>query len=216
MQGAIGELEVGRLLDGLGPGWHAVHAVPVGVRGSDIDHLVIGPGGVFTVNSKHHPRKTIWLGSRRLLVNGQARDHLRNASFEASRVAKALHAALGTRVHVTPTIAIVGARRYIVREEPAVVVVRPADELVLWMRRRKRVLSDGQVSRLLQVACDEATWGSAPLPEPDLSAFARLREDIDMAWRRRQNWIIATVLVLPVALVVLPMVFFSALMAAVR
>ena len=38
------------------PRWRSLHAIPVGENGSDIDHLVIGPGGTFTLNSKHHPR----------------------------------------------------------------------------------------------------------------------------------------------------------------
>ena len=41
------------------PRWRFLHAIPVGDRGSDIDHLVIGPGGIFTVNAKHHPGASI-------------------------------------------------------------------------------------------------------------------------------------------------------------
>jgi hypothetical protein len=42
-------------------GRHVLHAVPVGDRGSDIDHVVIGHGGVYTVNTKTHliPNVTI-------------------------------------------------------------------------------------------------------------------------------------------------------------
>jgi hypothetical protein len=43
--GADGEETVGARLDKLGKyGWHVLHSVPVGTRGSDIDHVVIGPG----------------------------------------------------------------------------------------------------------------------------------------------------------------------------
>ena len=37
--GAEGEIAVGRELDELPPGWTVLHAVPVGTRGSDIDHV---------------------------------------------------------------------------------------------------------------------------------------------------------------------------------
>ena len=73
--GAIGELEVGRVLDRLGDGWLVLHAVPVGTAGSDIDHLVIGPSGVFTINTKYHEGMKVWVGSKRVLVNGQRTDH---------------------------------------------------------------------------------------------------------------------------------------------
>ena len=74
------------MLDRLGGGWLVVHAVPVGKAGSDIDHLVIGPAGVFTINAKYHEGMKVWVASKRVLVNGQRTDHLRNAVFEASRV----------------------------------------------------------------------------------------------------------------------------------
>ena len=51
-RGARGERKVGAVLDGLGPDWHAVHDIYLG-RGN-IDHVLIGPAGVFTVETKSH------------------------------------------------------------------------------------------------------------------------------------------------------------------
>ena len=51
-RGATGEEEIGRRLDELGAGWVCLHDVATG-RGN-IDHVVIGPGGVFTVETKSH------------------------------------------------------------------------------------------------------------------------------------------------------------------
>lgn len=128
--GALGELEVARRLEALGPGWVVLHSVPIGTGSSDLDHVVVGPAGVFTINTKHHRGKTAWVGAKRILVNGQRTDHLRNAAYEAKRTAKLLSAAVGTPVEVTPIIAIVGAKRMTVRERPADVVVLRETELV--------------------------------------------------------------------------------------
>jgi hypothetical protein len=52
--GADGEEKVAAQLDKVAkkdPRWRSLHAIPVGNRGSDIDHLISGPGGVFTVNA---------------------------------------------------------------------------------------------------------------------------------------------------------------------
>ena len=43
-QGALGEIEVGRMLSELGLEWFVRHAVPIGAGTKDGDHLVIGPG----------------------------------------------------------------------------------------------------------------------------------------------------------------------------
>jgi hypothetical protein len=61
---------VGARLDRLPDGWCVLNAIPVGDRGADIDHLVIGPGGVFTLNTKHHPKGKVWVAENALLVNG--------------------------------------------------------------------------------------------------------------------------------------------------
>jgi hypothetical protein len=50
-RGATGEEQVGGLLGGMsGRGWHVIHDVSLG-RGN-VDHVLIGPGGVFTVETK--------------------------------------------------------------------------------------------------------------------------------------------------------------------
>jgi hypothetical protein len=55
-RGAEGEEVVGRILEGLSAnGWQVIHDVTFG-RGN-IDHIAIGPGGVFTVETKSHGGK---------------------------------------------------------------------------------------------------------------------------------------------------------------
>jgi Nuclease-related domain len=52
--GATGEERVGDVLDGLaGEDWHVIHDASLG-RGN-VDHILIGPAGVFTVETKSHP-----------------------------------------------------------------------------------------------------------------------------------------------------------------
>ena len=70
-RGALGEIEVGKILSRLPPEWRVFHALPIGKAGADIDHLVIGPGGIFTINTKHHRGKKIWIAEQSFLGNGQ-------------------------------------------------------------------------------------------------------------------------------------------------
>ena len=53
LRGAEGEEAVGGILESLAAdGWHVIHDVSFG-RGN-IDHVVVGPGGVFAVETKSH------------------------------------------------------------------------------------------------------------------------------------------------------------------
>ena len=83
--GARGEEKVAAELARLGDSWHRLHAIEVGERGSDIDHVVIGPPGVFTLNAKRHPHGKAWVGERAIMINGQRTDYLRNSRFEGIR-----------------------------------------------------------------------------------------------------------------------------------
>ena len=106
--GAEGEALVGARLEKLSKrGWHVLHAVQVGNRGSDIDHVVIGPGGVFTLNTKRRPRANVWVGERAIQVNGQPTPYLRNSRHEAERAGRLLSEALGFPVPVRPVLVFV-------------------------------------------------------------------------------------------------------------
>jgi Nuclease-related domain len=56
-RGAAGEERVGGLLEGLtegrGGAWHVIHDANLGH--GNVDHIAIGPAGVFTVETKSHP-----------------------------------------------------------------------------------------------------------------------------------------------------------------
>jgi hypothetical protein len=53
-RGAEGEARTAQVLAGLGPGWTVWHdLVWPGRKHANIDHLVIGPTGIFVVDSKH-------------------------------------------------------------------------------------------------------------------------------------------------------------------
>lgn len=180
--GALGELEVARRLAALGPGWYVLHSVPVGTGTSDLDHVVIGPGGVFTINTKHHRGQNVWVGAKRILVNGQRTDHLRNAAYEAKRTSKLLSGAARMLVDVTPIVAIVGARRMTVRERPHDVIVLHDHELVRRLQRHPATLTREQVQHVAAVAARPAAWKRMPETEVvDHTAFDRLHAAIGRA-----------------------------------
>lgn len=117
--GADGEEAVAAQLARLGPAWRVLHAVRVGDRGTDIDHVVIGPGGVFTVNAKHRPRTKVWVGGDTFIVGGHRVDYVRNSRHEARRAAKLLTEHAGFAVAVIGVIAVVGAHEgFVVKEQP--------------------------------------------------------------------------------------------------
>lgn len=190
--GALGEIAVGRLLAKLPEGWHVLHAVPVGKGSSDIDHVVIGPGGVFTINTKNHSGQKVWVAGRTFMVAGQKQQHIRHAEHEAERAGRLLAAAADAQITVTPVVVVVDPQSLTIREKPATVVVLSATQLVRWLKKRPPVFTPEQVSWLLRAADLPATWHTAP-QEPasaqSLSAaFGTLHQEVRGARSVRRIW----------------------------
>ncbi|MBM0123447.1 NERD domain-containing protein [Pimelobacter simplex] len=161
--GADGEEAVAAQLLALGPAWRVLHAVRVGERGSDIDHVVVGPPGVFTVNAKHHPNASIWVGGDTFMVNGQRVPYIRNSRHEARRAARLLTEHAGFPVTAAGVIAVMGAHKgFKIRAQPedgAVVVVtrrRIAHHLLSQPHR----LSPREVDAVYDIARRSTTWRS--------------------------------------------------------
>ncbi|MET8969999.1 nuclease-related domain-containing protein [Streptomyces hydrogenans] len=107
--GLKGEKKVGRELARLSrSGWHALHGIQKG-NGGDIDHLLIGPGGVFTINTKTHPGATIWVGDAMVKVNGgPPRPYGAASRTEADFVRRSLQRHCDFDVSVEPMLVFVG------------------------------------------------------------------------------------------------------------
>ena len=192
--GAIGERKVGDLLLQLGPEWAVLHAVPVGKGDSDIDHVVIGPAGVFTINTKRHPGKKIWVGERMLMVAGQKTDHLRNSRHEAKRAAKLLTKATGFPVDVHPVLAIVEPASFTFRQRPQDVSVMDARRLPRWLKRRRAVLAPDGLATIIDAATEARTWhptADLSIDPSYLSKFRELERKDRQAYLVRLAWALA-------------------------
>ncbi|HMH58190.1 MAG TPA: nuclease-related domain-containing protein [Galbitalea sp.] len=192
--GALGEIVVAEKLERLGEGWHVIDAVPVGAAGSDIDHVVIGPTGVFTINTKAHANKKVWAAGHALRINGFKQHYIRNSQHEAARASKLLTSAVGRPIDVTPLIVMVGISElnYGVRR-PEVDVVTSRG-IVRNLRRRRRTLTPDAVAEIADVAGRRGTWHRDAIVLDDtqrhVQRFERLRSEVDAASRRRKAWVL--------------------------
>ena len=156
--GAKGEEKVAGELAKLGPGWRVLHAVEVGKNGSDIDHVVIGPAGVITLNAKRHPGATAWVGERMVMMNGQRTDYLGNSRFEATRACRLLSEACGRPVNVTPAIVFVDLDDLTVKQMPADVHVTTRRRLVAWIRSLPTAIDGDTMEEIFAKARLSTTW----------------------------------------------------------
>lgn len=130
--GAAGEEHVGSLLDALaGPSWRVIHDASLG-RGN-IDHIVIGPPGVFTIETKSHPGP-IRVGR----VHGAVIEQARSQS-------RAVAAVTGAKVEPLLVYSRAWVDRPMARRKGVRVV--PARMLVQHLERRPTVLTREEIGR---------------------------------------------------------------------
>jgi hypothetical protein len=190
--GAIGEIEVARQLARLGPEYTVFHSVPIGDGDSDIDHVVIGPTGIFTITTENHRGKAVWAAGQTILVDGERTHHVRNSLHEAKRAAELLRRASGGVVAVTPLVVVVGVESINSGDKPAAVRVLPSSRLTLFLRDEPRILRADAIAYYANAADDRATWHSDALGPTDTlrhtQRFDRLQHEVDTARSRRMLW----------------------------
>ncbi|MFI1564561.1 nuclease-related domain-containing protein [Streptomyces sp. NPDC020490] len=138
-------------------GWYTLHAIQW-TNGTDIDHLTIGPAGVFSVNSKRHRGKSVWYGDAAITVNGGTTRHIAASQSEARRVSRALSRGCGAEVPVRPLISVVDAARLVVKSANPPVLVLEVEHLDRVLSGLSPVLSGDQVASIYNVARRPQTW----------------------------------------------------------
>jgi hypothetical protein len=146
-RGAAGERRTARLLAVLERhGWAVLHDLAAPGSRANLDHLVIGPGGVFVIDSKHYrgrlqldPSGRLWHGRYPLA------SALRAVSFEADQVALVL---TDPDVVVVPVMAVHGAQvpwgKVVMNGVPVV----PAGRLPSMLRQLPALLGPERVAAL--------------------------------------------------------------------
>lgn len=160
-KGLAGEKRVGRELRRLSAGgWFVLHSVPL-PRDVDIDHLLIGPGGVFSINTKRHPDKDVWVGDDVVKVNhGKPQPYLRKSRAEAKRVKRVLERYCDFEVPVTPVLVFVDIRR--LDKVATLLDVRVYEErAVSALGPLTGVFQPEQVRQLYEVARRKTVWEDA-------------------------------------------------------
>lgn len=105
-KGADGEALTAQALSTLPPGWTVLHDVKwPGRRFANIDHIVVGPGGIFVVDSKNWSGR-ISVNDHQLRQNGRSREKAVVGCVDAAMAVAELSASFAP--HVFPVLCFVG------------------------------------------------------------------------------------------------------------
>ncbi|WP_327590067.1 NERD domain-containing protein [Nonomuraea sp. NBC_00507] len=139
-------------------GYRTLHARAIPNSEAQIDHLVVGPTGVYAVDSeKWDKRLPVRVQMGKKLFHGpfDQKARLNEAKWEASQAGELISRSFGREVSVVPSLAIYG---------PAVpwkimtirgVDVYQGDRARKWITKRERALTTMEIDRIYDIAARE-------------------------------------------------------------
>jgi hypothetical protein len=171
-QGAKGERQTARLLAKLEQdGWRVLHDLAIPGSRANVDHLVIGPGGVWVVDSKLWGKR-VWWDPRHGWMHGQAAitPELNTTRWEATQVEQALADTLAaTARHLPGGYGIDVQLAWCVHGEPLPGGKLVVDgETLVSPRRLLSLLRAGRGPTLPPAAVEEITRMAATVLRPAL------------------------------------------------
>jgi hypothetical protein len=191
-RGALGEVAVAATLTEMGAGWFVVHEVPIGVVGAPVQHVLIGPPGVFTISLHNHAGREVWVRSQGFTAGLENHSHIRDAEAAADRASTLLSDAVGFAVNAIPCVVVLDSRTMTIAKPPRRVAVLAARQLHGWLARLPTVLSAHEAALLGMYAEERSTWHEDPGEPEDarecVHRFRQLQDEVCTARRRRVLW----------------------------
>ncbi|MDH6237715.1 NERD domain-containing protein [Cryobacterium sp. CG_9.6] len=154
---ALGEQALEALLHEPPTGWAVFDAESAR---SVSEHLIVGPGGIFTVHTRHSDGEWVWVDKDTIRVSGRRMSYSRDAIVEANLVTSRLRARIPLRTPVRPVVALFGARFILLRGKPGDITVVDARDLRAWLEKLPPVLRPIERMELAAVIDNPVTWGS--------------------------------------------------------
>ncbi|MEV4714605.1 hypothetical protein [Micromonospora sp. NPDC049374] len=182
---AAGARALGQL-DHLGPAWHVIDWPRTDVADVLLDDpadnragfLAIGPSGLFAVTIADHGRARVLVAGDVVQINGKRPPYVAEARRDARRASKALTAAVGHPIPVTPVLTFVGSGVISVYGLPKDCLMATHRELDRLLVAGGNRISPATAEKLSRVAQHPGTWGNGGYPP---AADYRWYEDGRMA-----------------------------------
>lgn len=141
-------------------GWRVLHSVPLS-DGTEIGHLLIGPGGVFAVHAEHRPQASVRIDDGTVRFgDGEPQPYALDDRFGAGRARRVLEAYCTFAVPVGTVLVFTGVTALdVVTTPPDVRVLR--ERQVSSLAPLSGALTPTQVERVYDVARNQEAWADA-------------------------------------------------------
>jgi hypothetical protein len=191
LRAAQAEIVVGDILARLPEGYDVYHSLPIRNTAFWVDHLVVGPGGIFALSSKTRWDRDLTGSVRTIPIGDHTMPYLRDAQFESTQITTLLAGAMPATAVVQPMIVLVNPNKIRLNRKLDVLTVIDSPRLRRWLVGRPRQFSAEQQATLTAVIEDPTTWHTpvrTAAPDHLHARFTALEQQVSAAGTRRTTF----------------------------
>lgn len=136
-------------------GYRTLHARAIPGSEAQIDHLVVGPTGVYAVDSEKWDRRLpvrVQMGKKLFHGPFDMKPRLTEAKWEATQASELISKSFGREVSVVPSLAIYGPPVPWKIMNIRGVDVYQGDRARKWITKRERALTTAEIDRIFDIA----------------------------------------------------------------
>ncbi len=123
-----------------------------------LQHMVVGPGGIYLLNARNHPGAKLFVEGDTFLVNGHDRPYVSFSRVQASTAGELLSRDSGLDLGVTGVIVPIKDRRLTIQQSPDDVEVIERNGLADWLLNQPESMAEQEVVKGFKVARDATSW----------------------------------------------------------
>ncbi len=191
LRAAQAEIVVGTIVDRLPAGYSIFHSLPLHNTAFSADHVVIGAGGIFSLNAKTHWDRDLHGSNRTVMVHTRSVPYLRDVEFEAAHLTALLADALPHHATVRPITVLVNPCKFQLRRIPDSVTVIDSPRLRRWLVAQTPVFTMHQQEAVTAAVREHSSFHRIDQPAASavLPAQFTLIEAAVVGARKRRRWI---------------------------
>ncbi|MBE2900726.1 NERD domain-containing protein [Methanothermobacter thermautotrophicus] len=159
-KGHVGELIVASCLRRLPQGYHIFNDVHLPGAHGNIDHIVVGPTGVYVIETKSYSGKYIVRGDRWFLDDDLRKEEIRSPSTQAKRNAATLKEFLESEEiyvsWVNAIVAFINSSCTIMEDDEYCMIMKPC-QIPEHISRSRLMLGEGKVNMIVDVLRNHAS-----------------------------------------------------------
>lgn len=160
--GIAGEEFTAKILEGLGSEYKILHSIPFSEHKKDLDHIVIGPTGIYIINSKNYRAKSLLIDDEFIIYNKKRLSDPIDLQRDVRYVEN-----LFKVKNVFPIISLVNNNSLRIKSSKVSKVLH-ANKIVNYIKNQETVYTENYINKVYSEMSNCGKWGINNIEDPDI------------------------------------------------